>query len=116
MSELSEVTCSGELEVPSAETWGFGKDEAEASMCGRGCVEAALHQCGEPVGGVWEQLGQPEHWPVHPFSFPPGEAPSVYCGPQHLERAWWSFLSEKNYHHDHPSFCIVNAQFKYRKN
>ena len=52
MSELSEVTCSGELEVPSAETWGFGKDEAEASMCGRGCVEAALHQCGEPVGGV----------------------------------------------------------------
>lgn len=43
MSEWSEVTCSGELEVPSAETWGFGKDEAEASVCGRGCVEAAFH-------------------------------------------------------------------------
>ena len=52
MSEWSEVTCSGELEVPSAEMWGFGKDEAEASVCDRGCVEAARHQCGEPVGGV----------------------------------------------------------------
>ena len=52
MSEWSEVTCSGELEVPSAEMWGFGQDEAEASVCDRGCVEAALHQCGEPVGGV----------------------------------------------------------------